>query len=80
MVYMLANYTFFITDGGYMGMAFKGCHEGDAVVLLAGAHFPVVLRARGSEYRFLAPAYIHGIMQGEAWPDDDSKLQTIVLM
>ena len=29
----------------------------------------------GQSYRLLGPAYIHGIMQGEAWEDDECNLQ-----
>lgn len=44
--------------------------EGDAVVLLEGAEWPVVLREVGvGKWRFFGPAFVPGIMDGELWPD-----------
>lgn len=80
----LSNYVFFLVDSGHMGVAYH-VMAGDELWLLAGSHCPVVLRRSDDErqkrhYRFVAPAYVHGIMEGEAWPDDETLLEDIVLV
>jgi hypothetical protein len=32
----------------------------------------MIIRPDGNHYRLISPAYIYGIMQGEAWPEDVS--------
>jgi hypothetical protein len=77
----LRGYAFIILDSDYIGAAYQTCKEGDQVFLLAGAHCPMVLRPRGNgEYQFIAPAYIHGVMNGEAWPEDEEELQDLTLI
>ena len=45
--------------------------EGDSVVLLEGAEWPVVLREAGErKWAFIGSAFVPGIMSGELWPDD----------
>jgi hypothetical protein len=73
-----------MTEKGYMGLVPENAVVGDQVVLLAGGKVPYVLRlesdenASSREYKFLGDAYIHGIMQGEAW--DKNKVEPIVLI
>ncbi|KUJ21868.1 HET-domain-containing protein [Mollisia scopiformis] len=50
---------------------------GDVVAVLAGGQTPFVLRPNGSYYRFVGPCYVHGIMDGEAYPEDPGKLEDI---
>lgn len=43
----------------------------------------MVVRPQGDEYRLICPAYLHGIMHGEAWNafmDDGVELQNFVLV
>ncbi|PQE08466.1 heterokaryon incompatibility protein [Rutstroemia sp. NJR-2017a BBW] len=75
-----ANYAFFILDSGYMGVAFHIIEENDRIFLLKGLHLPVVLRSRGDEWLFVAPCYVHGVMNGEMWPDNEADLREIVLV
>ncbi|KAL2754845.1 hypothetical protein ACRALDRAFT_1071486 [Sodiomyces alcalophilus JCM 7366] len=82
---LLANYAFFFVDSGHMGIAYHIARPGDEVWLLAGSHCPVILRRHDDEehkqyYRFVAPAFVDGVMDGEAWPADETLLQDIVLV
>lgn len=76
----LLQYAFFLLDSGYMGIGFHHCRQGDAVYILEGAHCPVVLRPSGESYRFVAAAYVHGVMNGESWPDDEKTLDDLILV
>ncbi|KAI1246483.1 hypothetical protein MGN70_013383 [Eutypa lata] len=75
-----ANYAFFFLDNGYMGMAYHTYQEGDQVYLLAGSDWPFILRPKGDAFRIVAPASIHGVMEGELWPEDESELDQITLV
>lgn len=44
---------------------------GDAIVLLRGGSRPFVLRQKGQKWRLIGDAYIHGIMFGAAFRDQD---------
>ncbi|KAI1351033.1 heterokaryon incompatibility protein-domain-containing protein [Xylaria sp. FL0043] len=75
-----ANYAFFTLDTGYFGSAFNTCREGDDIYLLAGLDLPCVLRRRSNEFRFVAPAYVHGVMKGQLWPEDENELEDLILV
>ncbi|KAI0552488.1 heterokaryon incompatibility protein-domain-containing protein [Xylaria curta] len=76
-----ANYALMVLDTGHFARGIHTCKEGDIVALLAGCDFPVALRPDGNgNYRFVAPLYVVGIMNGEAWPEDESKLEEITLV
>jgi hypothetical protein len=65
------------------GTAFHMAMVDDSIVLLEGADYPVVLRRRGDKWLFVGPAYVVGIMDGEAWLDEDGAvhdLQEFVLI
>jgi hypothetical protein len=64
--------TFFITTTGHMGTTSHTVQADDMAVLFAGCNLPMIIRPDGNHYRLISPAYIHGIMQGEAWPKDVS--------
>jgi hypothetical protein len=50
---------------------------GDCIVVLSGGNVPFVLRPVKDHYRLIGPCYVHGngIMDGEAFPKDESELQ-----
>ena len=83
-----ARYAFAALADGRIGRAHHTCRRGDDVVLLAGCHMPLVLRAIGggddesdkAVFRVVAPAYVAGLMQGELWSDDGTALKTITLV
>ena len=60
------------------GTAFHTAKMNDSVFLLEGADYAVVLRPRGDQWSFVGPAYIVGIMDGEAWLEE--KIQELVLV
>jgi hypothetical protein len=56
----------FVTSGGNMGLGPLSMRADDLVVILRGGEIPFVLRKIGDFYHFKGPAYVHGIMDGEA--------------
>jgi hypothetical protein len=60
----------FSTSKGRLGTT--GCHIilGDTIALLAGSHFPVVLRSQEECWRYVGGAFVQEIMDGEAWSRD----------
>ena len=63
-----------ITAEGYLAAVPCTAQIGDCIVLLAGGGYPFVLRPSGAHYRFIGPCYVHGIMNGEASPEDLEEL------
>jgi hypothetical protein len=53
------------TQGGYLGLAPEEVQENDAIAILYGCNFPVILRPHGDEYLLIGECYIDGIMNGE---------------
>jgi hypothetical protein len=61
------------TSAGHIGWIPEGSEPGDVVMLLQGSPFPFILRRRpDGYYSVIGDAYIQGVMQGEAWPEDDN--------
>lgn len=68
---VMFNREFFIAEDdrqtSYMGITMGVPRDGDCVCVLLGGDTPFVMRPkRGDEWQFLAEAYVHGIMDGEA--------------
>jgi len=55
-----------VTEGGRMGLGPRSMQAGDLVVVLRGGVLPLILRDTGAGYWFIGPAYVYGIMDGEA--------------
>jgi hypothetical protein len=79
---------FILTEKGYIGWAAEDCQVGDEVVLMPGGRVPYILRPFEAEgpitrkarlYQFIGDAYIHGVMDGEAWLDPD-ELHPIIMI
>ncbi|KAL2060295.1 hypothetical protein VTL71DRAFT_9690 [Oculimacula yallundae] len=75
---------FFTTEKGYMGKGLRSIRAGDQIVLVQGLSRPLIVRCTGLagehvRYRTLGPAYVHGIMEGEMWPEDERVLVDIVI-
>jgi hypothetical protein len=64
-----------VTAGGYLAAVPYTTKVGDCIVLLAGGRLPFVLRPTGDHYCFIGPCYVHGIMNGEAFPENLEDLQ-----
>ncbi len=62
------NRRLFIAGNGqemYMGIALQTLRKDDCVCVLFGGDTPFLLRNTGDRWRFVAEAYVHGIMDGE---------------
>ncbi|KAI3321448.1 heterokaryon incompatibility protein-domain-containing protein [Xylariaceae sp. AK1471] len=75
----LCEKAFFLTDTQHMGIAGEAIQEGDVVTLLSGLEMPIILRQNEGGYSVVTWAYIHGVMEGEQWPEKDH-LDTIILV
>lgn len=74
--------TIIVTDNGYVGIGPFNTSKGDRVVLAKGSKVPLVLRRRTTEAaeelcELVGDAYLHGIMQGEAF--DETKCSPVAL-
>lgn len=64
----------FLTTDGRCGCGPWGLEPGDLVCVFSGLQFPFVVRPKGSGYILVGAAILDGVMDGEMWPDDESKL------
>ncbi|KAH8645843.1 heterokaryon incompatibility protein-domain-containing protein [Xylariales sp. PMI_506] len=55
------------TRRGYLAVVPASSGYGDSVALFEGCKMPLVLRAKGKQWETVGPAYVHGVMHGEAW-------------
>ncbi|KAH8896971.1 HET-domain-containing protein [Thozetella sp. PMI_491] len=65
-----AGRSFVVTQKGYIGYAAQQCRPGHVVSILGGGCAPFVLAPHllpEPRYKVIGDAYIHGIMQGEAF-------------
>ena len=72
----------FQTATGHFGRTIGHIEQGDTIALLAGSDYPAILRQEGKNWRYIAPACIQGIMNGEAWPQDTNtdEMETFILI
>jgi Heterokaryon incompatibility protein (HET) len=61
------------TKGGHIGLAPGLTREGDIVAILQGGKMPLVLRPKGSSYELIGECYVHGVMHGEAFHQQDCR-------
>jgi hypothetical protein len=77
----LDYFTLFLTDTGYLGGAALGTKDKDQIALLAGCDYPMIVRSADSGYlKLIAPAFVAGVMNGEAWPQNKKDLKDIILI
>jgi len=73
---------FFVSkDEGWLGLAPMEAELGDRIALLEGGSVPYILRpkiGKETEYELIGDAYVHGIMDGQAWKIDE--LVNIILV
>ena len=62
------------TAKGYLAAVPSTAKVGDCIAVLAGGRFPFVLRPIGDHYRLVGHCYVHGIMNGEAFPENLDEL------
>jgi hypothetical protein len=79
----------YITEAGFLGAIPSAAKEGDHIAVMSGGRLPLIIRPvyksvwRKCEkftYRVIGPCYVHGIMDGEAYPEDHSILDWIRLI
>ncbi|ETI26535.1 hypothetical protein G647_03312 [Cladophialophora carrionii CBS 160.54] len=62
---------FFLSNDGKMGVGPSLSQVGDRIAVFNGAPMPAVLRSAdqgtGEQYQLVGPAYVHGLMDGEAY-------------
>jgi hypothetical protein len=67
------------TEKGYLGFVANKTEVGDGVWLCKGSSVPLVLRREGEKgWKVVGDAYVHGIMKGEAWREEECKRAFIV--
>ncbi|EPE37069.1 hypothetical protein GLAREA_09232 [Glarea lozoyensis ATCC 20868] len=67
------------TSNGYLALVPAEALTGDRIAIFAGGRAPFVLRPFGSKFKLIGACYVHGIMDGEAFSEDDLELQSIKL-
>ncbi|KAF2490849.1 HET-domain-containing protein, partial [Lophium mytilinum] len=73
----VASLVLFRTSTNLLGIACHTVEPGDAVVLLQGGAMAYILRGDGDCYRLIGQAFIHGLMNGEEWPDRNEELEEL---
>lgn len=64
----------FLKTDGRCGCGPRGLEPGDLICVFSGLQFPFIVRPQGSEYILVGAAIFDGVMDGEAWPEDESQL------
>ncbi|KAG4287373.1 hypothetical protein FPRO06_05025 [Fusarium proliferatum] len=68
------------TGSGYLCMLPWPARVGDRIALLRGGRTPYVLRKAGEKWKIIGDCYVHGIMSGEAWSDDNSVIPSAIAL
>ena len=69
------------TNRGYVGAVPTSTKSGDLVFVLPGARVPFILRARSDgNFKLVGEAYVHGIMQGEAFDSQSLAAREVILV
>jgi hypothetical protein len=71
----------FKTNNGLLGLGQPSLQKDDSLWIIPGVSIPMVLHSTGAEDRFnvVGPAYVHGIMNGEAVEWDWLDRRSIIL-
>lgn len=70
--FVMIGRTLGMTGKSYLTMLPVGVKEGDELVILSGGRVPFVVRAEGGNYKLVGAAFVHGMMDGEAFEMEDS--------
>ena len=60
------------TVNSHLALVPMSASTDDQIVVFSGGKLPLVLRATGSSFRIIGPCYMHGIMDGEAFPKTEA--------
>lgn len=74
----LADRRVFRTEKGYIGLGSALAEVGDEVAVVKGAKVPMVLRTAGSQWTVQGDCFLKGVMQGEAYREDECRQMWIV--
>ncbi|MCJ1379676.1 hypothetical protein MMC17_002778 [Xylographa soralifera] len=66
------------TEKGYIGIVPRTAEKGDSVGLFKGGAVPLLLRSEDDKWELVGDAYIHGIMNGEAFVEEKCKYINII--
>lgn len=71
----------FRTDTGLLGLGQPSLRTANSLWIIPGVSVPMVLQATGPENHFnvVGPAYVYGVMNGEALERDQLELKSIIL-
>lgn len=69
-----------ISSLGHFALAATEVEVGDLMVIFAGGNIPFLIRPtdENGHYKYICTAYVHGIMDGEAWDETDLQDFTLV--
>ncbi|KAK1671000.1 heterokaryon incompatibility protein-domain-containing protein [Colletotrichum godetiae] len=80
MMHAMQNRRLCLTSKGYLGLLPETGRVGDEVYVLEACHVPFLLRKVDKRrHRLVGECYVHGIMHGEAVPDDMSMDDVILV-
>ncbi len=80
MNYAAFGRTFCLFDDGRAGWVPKTVEVGDRIAIFLGATVPILLRPRDNGYIVLGEAYVHEMMDGQAFEGPDVQIETITLI
>ena len=80
MDYAACGRTFCLFDDGRAGWLPATAEVGDRVAIFLGATVPILLRPRDNGYIVLGEAYVHEMMDGQAFEGPDVQIETITLI
>jgi hypothetical protein len=70
-------------EGGYIGVAHEDVEEKDEVVVFLGTKAPLVVRRVPSNttcYKIVGPAYVSGVMEGQAMANPELPCRKYVIV
>lgn len=71
----------FRTEDGGLGIGLRALAVGDQLWLLAGYIMPIILRPRpDGRMTFVGECYVHGMMFGEQWEEDEEHVVDATLV
>ncbi|KAL1602456.1 hypothetical protein SLS60_005872 [Paraconiothyrium brasiliense] len=66
------------TSGGRLARISFNARVGDSIVVLRGGKYASIIRPVGDRWKLIGPAYVAGIMHGEAWQPSACKEMEII--
>jgi hypothetical protein len=71
---------FLISTKRYLGLGPPECEPGDALCVFQNFSMVAVLRYRDASHTstYVGSSYVHGVMDGEEYPDQESDLEEFI--